>query len=143
MTAKIKAKHTLIDDTSIRELLHYYELENVNQCRFLTRGLNDTYIIKDADSAYIFRVYRHNWRNESAILYELDALQHLQKQNYPVSFPIRKKDGSFLCEMEAPEGLRYGVLFSYANGERPKISEDHSMLIGKALGKMHAMTDTF
>lgn len=140
----IKAKHTLIDEVSIAKLLQYYNMETpIEQCRFLTSGLNDTYFIKDQNNTYIFRVYRHHWRNEQAILFELDALKHLKKNHFPISYPIKKKDGTYLCEIEAPEGLRYGVLFSYAKGECPKVNTDHSLLMGNALGKMHARTDAF
>lgn len=143
MSAKIKAKHTLIDETSIMELLRHYELRAIEHCSFLTKGLNDTYMIKTKNHRYVFRVYRYNWRDKSAILFELDALNHLKEKNYPVSYPIRKKDGSILCEIEAPEGMRYGVLFSCAEGERPEVNADNAFLMGKALGKMHVLTDTF
>lgn len=143
MTAMIKVKHTLIDETTIRELLQHYELKTIKQCRFLTRGLNDTYYIQDENNAYIFRVYRHKWRDKSAILFEVDALNHLKEKNYPISFPLKKKDGSYLCKIKAPEGLRYGVLFSYANGERPRVNTDNSHLMGKSLGKMHVQMDSF
>ncbi|MFA1819843.1 phosphotransferase [Virgibacillus oceani] len=143
MNFNIKTKHTLIDEASIKELLHDYNLDKIKQCQFLTSGLNDTYYIKDARRAYIFRVYRHNWRDASGILFELDALNHLKKQKFPLSSPISKKDGSYLCEIKVPEGLRYGVLFSYANGERPIVNTDHSFLMGKTLGKMHVQTDNF
>ena len=143
MTAKIKAKHTLIDEASIKELLQNYKLGTIKQCQFLTSGLNDAYYIESTHHTYIFRVYRHDWRGESKILFELDALNHLRKQNFPLSFPISKKDGSYLCEIKAPEGVRYGVLFSHADGERPIVNTDHSLLIGKTLAKMHKQTDTF
>lgn len=45
--------------------------------------------------------------------------------------------------MKAPEGLRYGVLFSYSKGERPQINVDNSKLIGAALGKLHRKSDNF
>ncbi|GAB3803213.1 phosphotransferase enzyme family protein [Virgibacillus kimchii] len=144
MTEYIKAKHTLIDEVSITELLQHYELEiPIEQCRFLTSGLNDTYFIKDKNNAYIFRVYRNNRRNESAILFELDALNHLKENHFPVSYPINKKDGTYLCEILAPEGVRYGVLFSYTKGERPKVNAENALLMGRALGKMHELMDSF
>src|SRR5690625_4392009 len=139
----VKPKHTLIGEASIRELLQQYELEPINQCCFLTRGLNDTYYIRGESNAYIFRVYRHNWRSESAILFELDALNYLKEKNYPISFPLKKQDSSYLCEIKAPEGLRYGVLFSYTKGERPKVNTDNSRMMGRSLGKMHVQMDTF
>ncbi|WP_449354152.1 phosphotransferase enzyme family protein [Virgibacillus natechei] len=141
--ANISVKHTLINETSIIHLLEGYNLGPISHCKFLTRGLNDTYLITTPRKQYIFRVYRHGWRNEDQIMFELDALHHLQEKKYPASFPIAKRDGTYLSEIEAPEGIRYGVLFTYSKGVRPSINAENAKLIGESLGNLHHVTDDF
>ncbi|MBY7142960.1 phosphotransferase [Virgibacillus sp. NKC19-3] len=139
----ISIKHTLIDETSILDLLQGYHLGPISQCRFLTRGLNDTYLITTPRKYYIFRVYRHGWRNEEAIKFELDVLNHLHAKMYPASYPIAKRDGTYLSAIDAPEGRRYGMLFTYSKGERPAINVENAKLIGESLGHLHRVTDDF
>ncbi|MBP1970115.1 Ser/Thr protein kinase RdoA (MazF antagonist) [Virgibacillus natechei] len=139
----IRVKHTLIDERSILELLQGYNLGPISRCSFLTRGLNDTYLIITPRKQYIFRVYRYGWRNKEAIQFEIDALQHLKNKTFTISHPIAKRDGTYLNEIDAPEGLRYGMLFSYSQGERPAINARNAQLIGESLGKLHHKTDDF
>ncbi|WP_176446378.1 phosphotransferase enzyme family protein [Lentibacillus sp. CBA3610] len=140
----INVKHSLIDPETIKQMMADYDMEGDCHCDFLARGLNDTYYITDdKDHQYIFRVYRSGWRDKQAISFELDSLLHLYEQDFRISYPIKKRDGLFLNEIEAPEGLRYGVLFSYSAGVRPLINVDNSEEIGAALGRMHELTSGF
>ncbi|WP_164669705.1 phosphotransferase enzyme family protein [Virgibacillus doumboii] len=136
----IEIQHSLISNDSIMDILNEYEID-VIQCNLLARGLNDSYMIRTEKESFIFRVYRSGWRTKEAILFELDAINQLHTKDFKASFPIKKKNGEWLCEMEAPEGLRYGVLFSYAVGERPQINVENSRVIGATLGKLHELTN--
>ncbi|WP_158234660.1 phosphotransferase enzyme family protein [Lentibacillus sediminis] len=143
MDTHIKIKHTLMDESTVLQMLPGYDLGPISSCRFLTRGLNDSYLITTARKRYIYRIYRHGWREKEAIQFELDALRHLQSRSFAASFPIGKRDGTYLTEIRAPEGLRFGVLFAYAEGERPEINPENASLIGESLGKLHQVTDDF
>ena len=139
----IEVRHSLFTNNTIEDLLHSYEIGKNLKCEFLTRGLNDTYIIETENNKFIFRIYRNNWRDKSDILFELDAINHLSQSGFSVSKPIRKKEGEWLTEIPAPEGTRYGVLFTFSKGDRPEINEDNCFLIGKALGRIHKASDSF
>ncbi|MFB4166998.1 phosphotransferase enzyme family protein [Virgibacillus sp. JSM 102003] len=134
----IQVKHSLINTDSIIQIFNEYNIKAI-QCDFLARGLNDTYLITTENESYIYRLYRADWRDKEAILFELDAINCLH--GCRVSFPIKKRDGNYLTEVKAPEGLRYGVLFSYSSGERPQINVDNSQIIGETLGMLHAKSD--
>lgn len=125
------------------ELMNYYDLPKINNCEFLTRGLNDSYLITTRRDNYIFRIYRHNWRTENDILFELGFLCHLKEYGQHVATPIKTKDDAWLINIDAPEGIRYGVLFTYAKGQRPEINEEDCLLMGKSLGLLHNCSDTF
>ncbi len=121
---------------------------------FLHLGLNDTFRIRTRSIVYIARVYRHGWRTRAEILYELEALRHLQARGVNVAAPILRRDGELIAEVGAPEGVRYLVLFSYAEGEEPCYdaetgaaqSDDHrsdAYLYGRSVAQVHAASDDF
>jgi Ser/Thr protein kinase RdoA (MazF antagonist) len=139
----IEIRHSLIASSSIKDLLAVYDIGEIVGCDFLTRGLNDTYVVNTLTEKYIYRVYRKGWRNKEDILFELDAINHLYESGIPVSFPLKTKEGAFLTEIDAPEGTRYGTLFTYSKGSRPEINKENCTFIGKALGAIHKATDSF
>lgn len=138
MTNLFPVTHSILSAQAlIDRVLPNYEIEPIIECKFLCSGLNHTFLINTQHSKYILRVYRAGWRSHSEILYELEALLHLQRQCVAVSVPIAKKDGDFIGTVEAPEGLRYIVLFIYALGTEPtyKMTEkvNEAYLYGKAV----------
>src|SRR5690606_26359831 len=60
------------------------------------------------------------------------------------AYPIADKSSEYIQEINAPEGKRFGVLFSYAKGTKTaKFSHKTSFLIGQALAKVHQSTENF
>lgn len=113
-------------------------------CRLFRTGMNHLYMITDGSSKFVFRVYTDRWRTKVAISEELRLLEHLKEQGVPVAYPIADSQGIFLQEFNAPEGLRYGVLFSFAKGEKvPYFTAETSYHIGRTMGKMHLATKNF
>jgi Ser/Thr protein kinase RdoA (MazF antagonist) len=139
----IEAKHSLIANSSINDLMSLYDVGPIFRCDFLTRGLNDTYVVISKNNKYIYRVYRSGWREKEDILFELDAINHLSEAGLQVSTPVKKIDGKWVTDILAPEGIRYGVLFTYSNGDRPEINKENCSLLGKSLGNLHKATETF
>jgi Ser/Thr protein kinase RdoA (MazF antagonist) len=122
-----------------------YEIGDAIECQFLNYGLNDTYLLRTSSSKYILRVYRMRWRSLSDILYELDMLLHLHRKSVPVSFPLLMRDGSLFSTLNALEGPRQAVLFSYAEGELPAWPGDeaYSLAYGRAVAQVHKALDDF
>ena len=136
-----------------------YKIDTNSSISFLKRGFNDTYLVtgntslnkgehlvtKNAASNrevdFILRVYKYNWRSLDSIEAELKLLNHLKDNNVSVSFPIKDKHGKFIHTVEAPEGKRYAVLFSYAAGvPLRKLTVAQSFLLGAETGKIHSLT---
>lgn len=135
---------TLSPSAVVSHISREYELGDLTSSDFLARGLNDTYRIQTADRSYAFRVYRAGWRSESEIQYELDVLLHLDRRGVSVSTPIAGKDGHLLYPIEQPEGTRYAVLFTYAEGEQSgALAETQARLFGTATAELHAASDDF
>jgi Ser/Thr protein kinase RdoA (MazF antagonist) len=135
---------TLSPDALSAEVARAYSFAAPVSCRLLKRGLNDTYLVTTPDDRYIARVYRVRWRTPSEIAYELELLAHLTARGVSVSVPIAARDGSLTRSLCAPEGIRYLVLFTYANGTPLSWEkEEHSYLAGQVLAAIHAASDDF
>lgn len=143
------ATHSILSTGALISYVHeHYDVGDISECRFFNYGLNDTYLLQTSTGKYILRVYRLGWRSLSDILYELDVLLHLHRKNVPVSFPLPMRDGSLLSTLNALEGPRQVVLFTYAEGELPRRSGDearetYSRRYGSAAAHMHNALDDF
>lgn len=137
--------HSILSTEALcAEILTQYDLGDQAECQFLVRGVNDTYLVQSSHGQYILRVYRSGWRVVSDVLFEIDVLQHLERKGVPVSLPIARRDGGFAQTIQAPEGPRQLVLFSYAPGvplDRHGATDSYKH--GKALAKLHNATDDF
>lgn len=121
-----------------------YELSDKTECSIFRLAMNHLYVVHDAEKKYVFRVYTFNWRTKLEIEEELRLLLHLKETNRQVAYPIADKSNEYIQEIEAPEGKRFGVLFSYAKGVKTaKFSHQTSFLIGQALAKVHQSTENF
>jgi len=118
-----------------------YELNKNYVCKLFRTGMNHTYFISNNETKYVLRVYSHNWRSKSEINEEINLLNLLSENNLNVSFPIKDKHGEFIQKINAPEGIRYIVLFSFAKGDKIRfINQDTCFKIGSLMAKFHDLT---
>ncbi len=130
---------------SAKELGEYikdtYQLHPNFNCELFRTGINHTYFLSDTKTTYALRVYTHNWRSKSEITEELKLLKLLQKNNLSVSFPIKDKNGEFIQDVNAPEGIRHAVLFSFAKGEKVRfLDKETCFSIGSLMANLHLLT---
>lgn len=127
-----------------RVIQQKYELSDKTECSIFRLAMNHLYIVHDNEKKYVFRVYTYNWRTKLEIEEELRLLVHLKEADRQIAYPIADKSKEYIQEIEAPEGKRFGVLFSYAKGKKTaKFSLQTSFLIGQALAKVHQSTENF
>ena len=147
MKETLSASHSILCTKSLKSYAErHYDFGELSECKFLQLGLNDTYLIRTKTEKFILRAYRLNWRTESDIAYELDALTHLADKGACVSKPLKRKDGKLFEVVVAPEGERFLVLFTFANGDPPNYEEQveqQAYLYGKAAAHIHTHTDSF
>ena len=135
---------TLSPSAVVSNVSREYKLGELAGAELLARGLNDTFRVQASDRSYAFRVYRAGWRSKSEIQYELEVVLHLDRKGIGVSAPVASKDGSLLIPIEQPEGMRYAVLFTYAEGEQSgALTEAQARLFGAASAELHAASDGF
>lgn len=134
--------HSILSAKHIAGFLEeIYSLNKGATCSLIKSGINDTYLITTSDNKFVFRIYSFNWRRETEILEEIRLLNDLNQHGLPVSYPVPDKNGRYIQTLNAPEGNRFGVLFSYAAGEKLHIaSEENHFRIGQLMARFHTIT---
>ena len=118
-----------------------YLFSQHTSCQLLKAGINHTYLLTDGIDKAIFRVYSLNWRTEKEIEEEIRLLTLLRANDLPVSVPVADMDGNYTQLLHAPEGSRFGVLFSFAEGEKLlTFSAELHYKIGQIMARFHQIT---
>ncbi|MEK7486379.1 MAG: phosphotransferase [Planctomycetota bacterium] len=140
----LKIRHSLFDAVSLAQTVApLYSLKIDNAC-LLHRGFNDSYRISTPEANYLLRLYRCDWRNKEEILAEIHLLHYLKQQGLPVSESLMQQKGDFVFTIEAPEGTRYGALFTWAQGNIPlQLNPEQLQTLGTLLARIHLISDKF
>ncbi|RYD53127.1 MAG: homoserine kinase [Sphingobacteriales bacterium] len=110
-------------------------------CRLLKTNMNDSYLITAEEGRFVLRVYNQKHRTFKQVSEEVRLLLLLKEQGVAVSYPVANRDGRFILEVQAPEGVRLLVLFSFAEGDKIRyLSPEMSRSIGVLMGQLHAAT---
>ncbi len=146
-TLQPKPINTVFDARSIQACIEpYYPTIANGQIIFLQAGVNDTYLVDTAAQKYIFRLYRFNLRSFEDIKFEVELLKYLASEGASVSEPIINTNHQYMIPIESPEGLRYGVLFSFAEGQNINYQDDDGTLAhiyGVNLARCHQVQQGF
>lgn len=119
-----------------------YSLSKDTKCQLIKAGINDTYVVSDNSDQFVFRVYSLNWRTKVAIGEEIKLLQQLKQHNISVSYPLSDDEDNYIQTLNAPEGERFGVLFTFAEGEKLHItSPEAHFQIGQLMARLHKVTN--
>lgn len=118
-----------------------YNLKEVS-CSLLKTGINDSYLVVAGTEKYVFRVYSLNWRTTKEIKEEIRLLNLLHENDIPVSYPLAAINGDYILLLDAPEGKRYGVLFSFAKGEKLlNFPAGLHYKVGEVMARIHRLTN--
>jgi Ser/Thr protein kinase RdoA (MazF antagonist) len=117
-----------------------YNLSGLH-CKLLLRNVSDTYLLEGKTDLYIFKIFRKNYRSFEQLEGEAELLHALKQANISISYVIKDLKGQSLQAFNAAEGLRYGLLYSYAKGKPNVIPTDEQLtVIGKTIANMHQVT---
>jgi Ser/Thr protein kinase RdoA (MazF antagonist) len=152
-TSLFPTAYSILSMNALQEnVLTHYALGNPVTCRLLLHGFSDHYLIQTPEGRCVLRVYQapramgRSWRTASEILYGVDLSLHLKRKGIAVSVPLARKDGTFLQSLQAAEGERYAVLFTYVEGEElspASMDEAKSVFYGSGVAEMHNAADDF
>ncbi|MES2268323.1 MAG: phosphotransferase [Bacteroidota bacterium] len=111
-------------------------------CKLLKTGINHSYLVTDGDKKAVFRIYSLKWRTHLEISEEIRLLNLLRNAGISVSYPVKDSSENYIQELNAPEGLRYGVLFSFAEGEKQlNFSAGLHYKVGETMARIHQVTN--
>lgn len=118
-----------------------YSFKGTVTCSLVRAGINHTYLVKTGEGQFVFRIYSLNWRTRREILAEIGLINDLKQGDLPVSNPLTDTKGDYIQEIPAAEGLRLGVLFSYAYGKKIHSypAEVHREA-GRLMARFHQLT---
>ncbi|HYF68131.1 MAG TPA: phosphotransferase [Ohtaekwangia sp.] len=124
-------------------VINQYGIGQDSTCNLLRTGINHTYLISDNDLKFALRIYSHGWRSKQEISEELKLLRSLEENSVSVSYPIPDRSGEFVQEINAPEGIRYAVLFSYAEGGKVRFMDTSTCAsVGSLMANIHNLTSS-
>lgn len=120
-------------------LAQQYGFKNV-ECRVLKTNINHTYRVTADGVQYILRVYNPGYRSAEDVAEEVRLLNEL-KDVVRVSYPVADAAGGYIQEINAPEGMRHAVLFSFAAGKKARqLTTAQNRNIGAEVGSFHHFT---
>lgn len=135
---------TICSKELMMKVLPDYCIDNPLDCLFWERGTNDTYQVRCADARYSLRIYRHDIYPRGEIDFEVEALNYLHNNGFPVAFPIARKSGGYITEIMAPEGIRYVLLTAFVDGKTLEFeSLDDSRIFGESVANLHEISQGF
>ncbi len=116
-----------------------YGFKNV-ECQLLKTNINHTYRISTDSADYILRVYNPNHRSIHDVAEEVKLLCEV-KNIVSISFPVANAKKEYIQEINAPEGNRYVVFFSFAEGKKIRqLTTALNFNIGVEVGSFHHFT---
>lgn len=122
-------------------IISQYDLGNRTDCSLFRTGMNHTYMLTGKSYKHVLRLYCHNWRTKLEVEEEISLLLSLKEKELNISYPVPDANGNYIQEINAPEGIRYAVVFSFAEGGKVRfIDEDTCFYIGTIMGKFHQAT---
>ena len=119
-----------------------FNLPSIKEISLLRRYTNDVYQISTTDKKYVLKIYGKSWRTEEELLFEVDLLNFLTKNDVKAAGPIYGKDKKFVYATSIDQ---FAILFEWADGDKPTspFSSMDRELLGKATAKFHLATDNF
>jgi Ser/Thr protein kinase RdoA (MazF antagonist) len=119
-----------------------YALGAGTTCKLLKTGINHSYLITDGGDKFVFRIYSLNWRTETEIAEEIRLLNLLKAGGISVSYPLTDAENNYIQQLNAPEGDRLGVLFSFAAGDKMlNLSVELHYNIGQTMARIHKASE--
>ncbi|MBN2383820.1 phosphotransferase [bacterium] len=124
---------------------HYSNcLENA-VCMLEYRGINDIYRSIEGGVSYFLKIYMRKDMTKESIEAEVEIVNYLWQSGLCVARPIASRDDNYLVSFDTPEGVRYGVLFTEAQGsptDNDKLDDAGTQAIARYLSTMHSLLDS-
>ncbi len=138
---RFPAQYSTLSASALKDYIQkQYGFGNLS-CQLLVKNVSDTYILTHDREQYILKIYRRYYRTLDEIQGETELINILKLGGVPVSYPIIDLSGDYIQQFHAIEGIRYGILFSFAKGKVIFNPKDKQLnIIGRNIALMHNIT---
>ncbi len=117
-----------------------YNLPDTN-CSLIMRGVSDTYMLTAGEEKCILKIYRSSQRTYNQIKAEMELLLTLKEHNVSISWPLADSNGEHIIRLNAAEGERYAVVFTFARGKvLGQFNDAQMQSLGDAIGRFHEIS---
>lgn len=141
-TSVFPVTSSILDSEALARMIQdEYPLRPPVACELLKVGTNDVYLIRSGSGRAVLKAYTCGMRSHDEVAGEVEAVRLLHEQRAPVAPPLRRRDGSDVLTVNAPEGPRHLALFAYADGEVGDFGREHIALLGRTLAEIHVCAD--
>lgn len=135
-------KKQKIPSTVLKNILNDFDLGKIKKIKPLATSGNIAYIIETNKEKYFLRLSPLGIRRRSKeeILAEIELINYLYKNKFPVSAPLRSKNGKTIVNW----GKHYGYIRKLIDGKEklnPQTKEIE--VFGKALGFFHKLIENY
>ncbi|MBC8156372.1 MAG: phosphotransferase [Bacteroidetes bacterium] len=141
MVAIFPTQYSLLSATALKD--HVEQRYGFGELTgsLLLHNVSDTYLLASPTDKYIFKVYRRAHRSLTEIRGEVELLTTLKEQGAKVSYPLSDLTGSYIQEFNAAEGIRHGVLFTFAPGKPVyDLTDEQLTIVGREMAFVHNIT---
>jgi len=136
-------------DGLAERVLPQYPLPQPIRCELHRAGRNDHYRVYAGDEVYYVKVpgVSHHWKTQdqlgARLASEVALLEHLNRHDIPVPAPVARRDGEYLGAIDAPEGVRYVLLFHSVSGQPlgDQVTLEQVRSVARLAARMHACMD--
>jgi len=127
---------------TLKRILKKYNLDKIKKIQSLATSGNITFLITSETGKFVLRLCpaRARWRSKEEILAELELIDYLFKNGFPVPKPVSKKDGQKVISWRN----HFGYLKKYAEG-KPILNPNLKQIkeLGKMVGWLHNLTENY
>lgn len=135
-------RYSQLDPKALKaELIQRYGFDKMLSCQLFDYGLNDIYIVKLDNLVYYLRVSLTGVHQKNDYEEEISIINTLRRNNINVAVPVKCKDGQYIWEINAPEGIRYAVLFEEATQLPSDNHKKKAFNLGQMLARLHVVAD--
>lgn len=142
-STRFPVRHSILDeDALVERVLPRYTLTAPLRCRFYRRSMSDAYAVTAGEEAFFFKVYLYGRHSRQEIEAEIAFAKDLLSDGIPIAAPVSDRRSQYIVDLDAPEGIRHGVLFRAAAGDEPQETNlAHSAAFGRLAARIHACAD--
>jgi Ser/Thr protein kinase RdoA (MazF antagonist) len=124
------------------KILQEYSLGKIKKIESVPTSGNITFLIKTDSKKYILRLCPEGerWRSKEEVAAELELIDYLNKNHFPVFQPVTKKNGEIVIEYKN----KFGYLRTYDSGKavlKPNIEQVQKF--GQILGWFHSLIEGY